>query len=127
MAQQGQVLTQDARAFGRGSCIAAILNVKRPRFRTGVVVDLWGLHEPLPGVGYQRVEPYPLRACPMACVLAIFTAASRGEADINPVGGPVTMPGIAGRTAGEASGVDKGLGQEGVDAVGGRPIGGDRA
>ena len=63
----------------------------------------------------------------MACVLAILTAAARGEADVNPVGGPVTMPGIAGRTAGKTGGIDEGLGQEGVDAVGGRPIGGDRA
>ena len=56
----------------------------------------------------------------MACVLAVFTAAADGETDINPVGYAVTMPG-------EASGVDKGLGQEGLNAVGGRPIGGDRA
>ncbi len=56
----------------------------------------------------------------MACVLAVFTAAARGETDINPVGYAVTMPG-------EASGVDQGLGQEGAYAVGGRPIGGNGA
>lgn len=33
-----------------------------PPLRDGVAVDLWGLGEPLPGVGYRWVEPYPLRA-----------------------------------------------------------------
>ena len=85
-----------------------------------MAVDLRGLHESLADVGHERVEPYPLGACPMAEVLAILTAAAGGETDINPVGYAVTM-------AGEAGGVDKGLGQEGLNAVGGRPIAGNGA
>ena len=92
-----------------------------------MAVDLRGLRESLPDVGYERIEPYPLGAYPMACVLAIPTAAAGGEADINPVGYAVAMAGIAGRTAGEASGIDEGLGQEGLNAIGGRPIDGDGA
>ena len=62
---------------------------------------------------------------PMAFVMAIHTAAARGETHVNPVGGPIAMSGIAGRTAGKAGGIDEGLGQQGLDAVGGHPIGGD--
>ena len=92
-----------------------------------MAVDLRGLGKFLPDVGRQRVEPYPFGACPMACVLAVCAAAAGGEADINPVGYGVTMAGIAGRMAGEASEVDKGLGQKRLDTVGGRPVDGDGA
>ena len=54
----------------------------------------------------------------MACVLAVFTATARGETDINPVGGPITM-------ARETGGVDQGLGQQGLNAVSGGPVGDD--
>ncbi len=86
--------------------------------RNGVAVDLQGLHESLSDVGYEGIEPYPLRAYPMACVLAVFTAAARGETDIDPVGSPIAM-------SGKAGGVDQGLGQEGLNAVSGGPVGDD--
>ena len=87
---------------------------------TVVAVDLRGLHEPLPGIGHERIEPYPLAVGPMAFVTAIHTATARGKTDVDPVGYTVTM-------SGKARGIDEGLGQEGPDAVGGHPIGGDRA
>ena len=74
--------------------------------------DLRGLGEPVAGVGHEGIEPDPLGACPMAEVMAILIAAARGEAHVDPVGGP----------SGKAGGIDEGLGQEGTDAVGGRPI-----
>jgi hypothetical protein len=79
----------------------------------------------LSDVGREQTESYLLGAHPITEVLAILAAAAGGEPEINPVGYAVTMPGIAGRTAGEASGVDTGLGQKRLNAVGGRPIDGD--
>lgn len=88
--------------------------------RNGVVAGLRGSGEPVPGVGHEGIEPDPLGACPMAEVMAILTAAPGGEAHVDPVGGPVAM-------SGKAGGIDEGLGQEGLDAVGDCPITDDRA
>ena len=69
-------------------------------------------------VGYKGIKEDAFGAYPMAFVMAIHTAAARGEADIDPVGSTVAM-------ASKAGGIDEGLGQQGLDAVGGHPIGGD--
>ncbi len=69
-------------------------------------------------VGYEGIEEDALGTCAMAFMVAVLAAAAGGETDVDPVGGPIAM-------SGKAGGIDEGLGQQGLDAVGGRPIGGD--
>ena len=52
-------------------------------------------------------------------------ALARREADVDPVGGAVAVPGMAGRTAGESGGVDQGLCRQRAQGLGAGPVGDD--